>query len=309
MALHKRKIAQTPLCPICQAHEESIEHLLLFCPWVKLIWFGGPLNYKIDKQGITTFDQWLLKCTMDGLQSKEEKRRISYIIAVTCWIIWKSRNRFVFDHCKPQPLLAIKTILSQVEELAALNNKRNVRKLYEGPSPNPTSWTAPDAHVIKVNFDAAWLASSGKAGAGLIARNANGEFVGAKCLSFQAESAIMAEAIAGLEGCKWASELGLSKVCFEFDSKELVEVQSVKGNIKRGRWNLYPLISRIRECNSIFSNCNWAWTGRKNNEAADHLASLALSRLSPEVWVPRPPTSLVHILNRDGLPCPPRAST
>ncbi|CAL8095625.1 unnamed protein product [Prunus armeniaca] len=74
MALHKRKIARTLLCPICQAHEESIKHLLLFCPWVELIWFGGPLNYKIDKQGITTFDQWLLKCTMDGLQSKEEKK-------------------------------------------------------------------------------------------------------------------------------------------------------------------------------------------------------------------------------------------
>ncbi|CAL8168747.1 unnamed protein product [Prunus armeniaca] len=117
----------------------------------------------------------------------------------------------------------------------------------------------------------------------------------------------MAKAIAGLEGCKWAFELGLSEVCFESDSKELVE--SVKGNIKRGRWNLYPLLSRIRECNSIFSNYNWAWTGRKNNEAADHLASLALSRSSPEVWVSRPPTSLVHILNRDGLPCPPRAST
>ncbi|KAH0972891.1 hypothetical protein GBA52_025047 [Prunus armeniaca] len=179
--------------------------------------------------------------------------------------------------------------------------------LFVRPSPNPTFWTASDAHVIKVNFDDAWLASSGKAGAGLIAQNANGEFVGAKCLSFQAESAIMAKAIAGLEGCKWASELGLSEVCFESDSKELVE--SVKGNIKRGRWNLYPLLSRIHECNFIFSNCNWAWTGRKNNEAADHLASLALSRSSPEVWVSRPPTSLVHILNRDGLPCPPRAST
>ncbi|CAL9001537.1 unnamed protein product [Prunus brigantina] len=122
-----------------------------------------------------------------------------------------------------------------------------------------------------------------------------------------AESAIMAQAIAGLEGCKWASELGLSEVCFEYDSKELIE--SVKGNIKRGRWNLYPLLSRIRECNSNFSNCNWAWTGRKNDEAVDHLALLALSRSSSEVWVSRPPTSLVHNLSRDGLPCPPPAST
>ncbi|XP_016652590.1 PREDICTED: uncharacterized protein LOC107881969 [Prunus mume] len=169
---------------------------------------------------------------MDGIQT-EEKRRISCIIAVTCWIIWKTRNRFVFYQCKPQPLLAIKTILSQVKELVALNNIRSVRRFCEGPSTNPTSWTSPNAHVIKVNFDAAWLASSGKAGAGLIARNANGEFVGAKCLSFHPEFAIMAEATAGLEGCKWAAELGLSEVFFESDSKELIE--SVRGNIKRGR--------------------------------------------------------------------------
>ncbi|ONI21064.1 hypothetical protein PRUPE_2G049100 [Prunus persica] len=125
------------------------------------------------------------------------------------------------------------------------------------------------AHVIKVNFDATWSASSGKAGVGLIARNTNGEFVGAKCLSFHAESTIMAKAIAGFEGCKWASELGLSDVYFESDSKELIE--NVKGNIKRGRWSLDPLLSIIRECNSNFSNYNWACTSRKNNEAVDHL--------------------------------------
>ncbi|CAL2246275.1 unnamed protein product [Prunus armeniaca] len=123
-------------------------------------------------------------------------------------------------------------------------------------TPNPASWTSPVAHVIKVNFDAAWSASSGKGGASLIVRNANGEFVGAKCLPFHAESAIMAEAIVCFQGCEWASELGLSEVCFESDSKELIE--SVKGNIKRGRWNLYPLLSRICECNSNFSDCNWA---------------------------------------------------
>ncbi|KAH0996055.1 hypothetical protein GBA52_019919 [Prunus armeniaca] len=93
--------------------------------------------------------------------------------------------------------------------LVALNTRRIVRRFCKGPCPNPTSWTASEAHVIKVNFDAAWLASSGKVGAGLIALNANDEFVGAKCLSFHTKSAIMAEAVAGFEGCKWAYELGL----------------------------------------------------------------------------------------------------
>ncbi|KAI5337692.1 hypothetical protein L3X38_016963 [Prunus dulcis] len=134
---------------------------------------------------------------------------------------------------------------------------------YTPRTPNPASWAALEAHVIKINFEAAWSASSGKAGAGLIARNANSEFVGVKCLPFHAESVIMAEAIAGFEGCKLASELGLLEVCFESDSKELME--SMKGNIKCGRWNLYPLMSRLRQCNSNFLNFNWAWTSRKNN--------------------------------------------
>ncbi|KAH0981427.1 hypothetical protein GBA52_008604 [Prunus armeniaca] len=138
--------------------------------------------------------------------------------------------------------------------MTALNNRRNVRRPCDGPSPNPASWTALEAHVIKVNFDATWWASSSRAGASLIARNTNGEFMGVKCLSFHVESTIMAKAIAGFEGCKWASELGLSEVCFESNSKELIE--SVKGNIKHGRWSLYPFMSIIRECNSNFSNCN-----------------------------------------------------
>ncbi|KAH0981171.1 hypothetical protein GBA52_008348 [Prunus armeniaca] len=213
-----------------------------------------------------------------GSKLRRKKHVYHALLLLLAGLFGKQGIVLFFINANRQPLLAIKTILSQVEELAALNNIRTVRRFCEGPSTNPTSWTAPNAHVIKVNFDAAWLASSGKAGAGLITRNANGEFVGAKCLSFHPESAIMAEATAGLEGCKWAAELGLSEVCFESDSKELIE--SVRGNIKRGRWSLYSLLSRIRECNSNFSNCNWAWTDRKNNEAADHLASLALSRSS-----------------------------
>lgn len=117
------------------------------------------------------------------------------------------RTNLLFQcHPQPQPHSAIQTIIYQVEELTALNN-RSVRRFCEGPSPNLASWIAPEAHVIEVNFDATWSASSGKAWAGLIARNANGEFVGAKCLSFHTESEIMAEAIVGFEGCKLEFEL------------------------------------------------------------------------------------------------------
>ncbi|KAI5352606.1 PREDICTED: LOW QUALITY PROTEIN uncharacterized [Prunus dulcis] len=58
-------------------------------------------------------------------------------------------------------------------------------------------------------------------------------FVGAKAVPFSAESAIMIEANAALEGCLFAMELGLTCVCFESDSKELMD--SINGNIRRGR--------------------------------------------------------------------------
>lgn len=50
-------------------------------------------------------------------------------------------------------------------------------------------------------------------------------FVGAKAVPFSAESAIMVKANVALEGCLFAMELGLTCVCFESDSKELVDNQ------------------------------------------------------------------------------------
>ncbi|BFG15579.1 hypothetical protein CerSpe_018530 [Prunus speciosa] len=157
--------------------------------------------------------------------------------------------------------------------------------------------------MVKINVGAAWQSSSCCAGAGIVTRNANGEFLGAKAIPFLADSASMAEAQAAVEGCRFAIERSFSKVCFESDSRDVV--QCINGNIRRGRWNLYPILSKIKELRNSFAMSSWRWINRIGNQAADHLASLALSRSSPEVLESRPPTSLVHVLNNDGLPCPP----
>lgn len=58
--LFRRKLIRSPLCPICHNFEESIEHILLLCPWVTAVWFGSPLGYRISNSSITTLDNWLL---------------------------------------------------------------------------------------------------------------------------------------------------------------------------------------------------------------------------------------------------------
>ncbi|KAI5328442.1 hypothetical protein L3X38_027839 [Prunus dulcis] len=157
--LYKKKLCNFPLCPICNDHEETIEHMLLLCPWVEPVWFGG-LTYRVDRQQISSLHTWLRDCVIIGLNTKEERSRVFFGAYPQClWLFW-SRS-----------------------------------------------------------------------------------------------------------------------------------------------WTLYPILTLIRNEERYVEECRWNWTSRNCNQAANNLASLALSR-STEVWVERPPTSLVHNRCKDGLPCP-----
>ncbi|CAL8160949.1 unnamed protein product [Prunus armeniaca] len=50
----------------------------------------------------------------------------------------------------------------------------------------------------------------------------------------------------------------------------------------------------------------WKWIPRKANRAADAAALEAKRKMCDEVWISRPPSSLVFVLHNDGLPCPPQ---
>ena len=47
--LFRRRLSPSPICPICLCQEETIEHLLLLCPWVETVWFGGALSYNVSR--------------------------------------------------------------------------------------------------------------------------------------------------------------------------------------------------------------------------------------------------------------------
>ncbi|KAM2770081.1 hypothetical protein PS2_012763 [Malus domestica] len=56
---------------------------------------------------------------------------------------------------------------------------------------------------------------------------------------------------------------------------------------------------------------HFLWRGIKGalatigNEEANYVARFHGTEMSDSTWVDRPPSSLVRILNKDGLPCPP----
>jgi hypothetical protein len=82
-------------------------------------------------------------------------------------------------------------------------------------------------------------------------------------------------------------------------------VNDINGIDSGKDWRTSPAIARIRNAPPPLRPISWSWIPRKANCAAHHVASLSARKTCPDVWIDRPPSSLVHILSRDGLPCPP----
>lgn len=96
--LFKQRSSTSPLCPLCNLHEESVEHIFLLCPWVKLVWFGGVLNFNINREDKTTWANWLLAISGSFNGSKHDLRRKMSYIAFKCWQIQKARCNTLFSH-------------------------------------------------------------------------------------------------------------------------------------------------------------------------------------------------------------------
>ncbi|CAL9006092.1 unnamed protein product [Prunus brigantina] len=159
--LFRRKMSTSPICSICGEFVESVEHLLLLCPWVEPVWFGGQLNIKIDKGAITSMDRWLLSVTNEGDLSVADREWMSTIIAYTCWHIWKARCKAVMEYKAPHPLSVIRVIQSScgdfLEVQRSIYQRRNGAPQAHNP---PQRWSPPPCNIIKVNVDASWRSNA-----------------------------------------------------------------------------------------------------------------------------------------------------
>ncbi|KAL6269322.1 hypothetical protein ACE6H2_026233 [Prunus campanulata] len=302
--LFRRHLGSSSMCPVCEIEPETIEHLLLCCSWNSSVWFGSLLCYRVDLQSITTFDEWLL-----GATSQLDKTKTLWVlvhISFICWSIWKSRCAFVFEGknvCPKQTIAWSKLLALELMEVADLKDYGTEEPALQGAD-TIQRWLPPHQATLKLNVDATWDKKSLIAGLGAVIRDEHGNFIrGAGKVSL-ASSPIEAEAHAALHGLVVASELGIVHLECESDSKELI--QSVKGNIQKGRWTIYPILVALKEKCRRFGSCSWKWIPRKANKAADAAAIEAKRKMCDEVWISRPPSSLVFVLQSDGLPCPPQ---
>jgi len=84
----------SPICPLCDAENESIPHLFCHCPLFNLVWENSEFHkpdLEISQEG--SFNNWLLN---EIIQHKKNNRKFCFFISVL-WAIWKIRNRLIFS--------------------------------------------------------------------------------------------------------------------------------------------------------------------------------------------------------------------
>jgi hypothetical protein len=86
--LNIRKVAQSPLCPICKEFTESIEHSMFLCPWTRGVWFYISIGYKVDPATISFIDDWFVQVYEQLGVDKLTMKSVLCWIGFTIWSIW-----------------------------------------------------------------------------------------------------------------------------------------------------------------------------------------------------------------------------
>ncbi|PWA52202.1 hypothetical protein CTI12_AA456810 [Artemisia annua] len=104
--LFRRNCVSSPLCPICRTNPETKEHLLFECEWTKPIWFGSSLGLRLD--GILGNISDRINSLLSHIKAGSSRTKFLSTFASVAWSIWKTRNRFIFEHsvlCLAQVIL------------------------------------------------------------------------------------------------------------------------------------------------------------------------------------------------------------
>lgn len=115
----KRGIIGPSRCSLCEDHEETAAHMMLFCNFATDLWKEAlsPLNSDFAPNHCSDlFSNW--KCmypggTSQNLQIKEAWLALPKLI---CWHIWLERNQRIFNDKKSDPKITWVKIKSHLKE-------------------------------------------------------------------------------------------------------------------------------------------------------------------------------------------------
>ncbi|XVE60466.1 hypothetical protein DITRI_Ditri05aG0130900 [Diplodiscus trichospermus] len=162
-------------------------------------------------------------------------------------------------------------------------------------------WRVPSCGWIKINCDGGFYSSAKRASIGVVVRNHDGKLIDDLNEIVKADCPIVAEATVVKMGVQIAVNSGYSNVIVETDSANLFTDVVGKG-VKN--WKFWSLVQEIRNYLNKIPNNQFRLIRRIANQATNWIAAQTIKGKCREDWVTHPPSSLVFILDKDGLPAP-----
>lgn len=115
--LARRNLPHPQRCPLCDQAPETIQHLLLGCPFSRQVWYAIlswlRLSCLPPDNNATLHDWWL--SARQNTPKPMHKGLASSTLLVP-WMIWKHRNDCVFDDARP----SINALVAKIKDEAAL---------------------------------------------------------------------------------------------------------------------------------------------------------------------------------------------
>lgn len=156
------------------------------------------------------------------------------------------------------------------------------------------SWVKPPRGWVKVNTDGSASNPPGRAGAGGLLRDEEGD--GGFSLNVGSANSLSAELFGIREGLNLAWEKGFRKVVIESDSEAAISL------VKMGDVKSHPLGGLIQDCKVLigrFWDCQISHTFREGNTSADFLAGLGSAQSERCIYWVNPPQELCPIVFAD----------
>jgi len=115
--LAKRGLNHPPKCPLCDQIEETIDHLLVSCVFTRQFWFIILQQFGLQAAApqladICFVDWW---GGVSNMLSGQGKKGVNSIIILGAWLIWKHRNRCVFDGETPNVSRVVEAFREEVQ--------------------------------------------------------------------------------------------------------------------------------------------------------------------------------------------------
>ncbi|CAN6692427.1 unnamed protein product [Malus baccata var. baccata] len=225
------------------------------------------LNLRLNRNVITTWVNWLITLTNSTLNSNVEVDRVC---------------NFLFQKQSINP----RHVIDVIDTTARAFHEASRVPVLTSSQANlatqvPTRWVPPPSLFVKLNVDASWEKATNLGFSEVVAWDSFGTFIAARR----------------------STAMGFNFVVIEYDSQD--SISCLKDKISNGKWEAFTVLAKCKLLGDSFQDGRWSWTPRSANMEADILASRRNREMCDFTWVDRPPSSLVHVLCNDGLPCPP----